>query len=133
MSSAKYPKTDTSNMSMVEILKLRERKKKLTEAYLAEEIKADPSSNLGIVCCCCGAHPHRVLPMMLSDGTFFPGSIVPLPVIEIDGDLLCEDCFVAYWCVIREDKLKLRAGSTRVSMPRSEREYDGGRFHSGEW
>ena len=55
---------------------------------------------------------------------------VPVSVITIQDVTLCEQCFDIEWLLSNHVPA---VGPTHPSTPRSEQDYDGGNFHSGEW
>ena len=80
-------------------------------------------------CASCN-HTHRTL---CPPGHVITGvsPVEPLPMIQIDGEWLCYHCFVGQWCVATV--ARPGAGSPHGVTPHSQYDYDGGRFHAGEW
>lgn len=88
-------------------------------------------------CELCGAE-KRIIPetvVVLASGLFLvPERIEYVQVVKIDDcDIpICRQCFCSMF-YIRDAEVKPRHGNTHNSTPSSQRNYDGGRFHGGEW
>lgn len=127
----KNPKLDTKDMSLQEVLELRKQREWYTQEYRKGAILFTTKYEPRYVCGYCGDHPHpgqRVVgPVLLSPG------LVAVDFTWVDDEMICRECFEAYWTNVEMERGEVGRGTCRRSSPRSQREYDGGNFHSGEW
>lgn len=131
MAKKKYSRPDPQEMSLLEAMRLRERKKKLTEDFrkgLVEYRMARPN---GPSCDKCGK-THRSDRTEDAAGKTVNVQTVEAELYRLDDFHLCEECFTADWTYIDSDK-RPGGGSPNPGIPRSQANYDGGRFNHGEW
>lgn len=133
------PGPDTRNMTMKEIFALRERRKEFTRQLENNELVFDVVTEIPAKkqCASCDAVPYRTESYEIEnpDGSVYlvPAELIPVELIEIDSVLLCKKCFRAHWCVLPKHDGRSSHSSGHASIPASQRNYDGGNFHSGEW
>ena len=117
-------KPDVANMSLAQVMDLREFKRQ------NEKVLNDLPFTLTTtqVCCSCGKSHYETVKTVDGVDRIITEPIRTLPVEDIG--VICYGCFAAYWC---KDSTSPNTFSLNPAIPRSQSDYDGGRFHSGEW
>ena len=126
--------------SMRETLILQKRKKRFTELYLDGGLPFVWREELDVECACCGLGPYTEKRWKHDDqGERIPGSehdhLVKLCMLDWEEGLWCRSCFGIHWCYLPHagSSGMSGSGSPAPATPASQREYEGGNFHSGEW
>lgn len=121
--------------SLKEALRLRELRKEFTRKYDSGELAATITDDPRVRCQCCGVRARTVMIPIFKDGEEVGKKLQQLPLryYLVEGEVWCAGCVAAYWLYGKNGDRLGNVGTPRSSTPRSQANYDGGRFHSGEW
>ena len=119
---------DPSVMSMLEVLSLKDWKGWFTTSIDQVPFVGDTLRT----CVSCGC-ANVYIPAYEHNGKTIPAKTLPIDTTQVTGQILCRSCFETYWTYLPVGEKHPGAGAPHLSMPASQRSYEGDNFHSGEW